>query len=39
MSGEGNELYMGMRNVGWKSSWATGFEGKLSSCDGISSVW
>ena len=29
---------MRMLNLGWKSSYATGFQGNFSSCDGISRV-
>ena len=33
MGVKGYEKYKRMLNLGWKSSWATGFEGNFSSCD------
>ena len=39
MGVKGYEKYKRMLNLGWKSSWATGFERNFSSCDNDSRIW
>ena len=39
MGEEGHEQYMTMLNLGWQLSEANGFQGNVSSFDGICRVW